>query len=197
MLKNRPALLPLLAVTMSALVLTGCQPGVFAPTDTDAPATTPTATETSPATDEPIDEPMDEPTQAPVETDPAATPLPTTPPVVGALPCSRVLTADQLYAFNPNFAPVERAAAMPPALERVADAGGTVCAFRHVTGSDELVVGALEDAAGFQAPEFEQVGDLGVALAPVGGTVVVVASQYFGSAAEAQEVLDAVAGNFR
>lgn len=183
-------LLPAVIIaSATALALTGCEPGVLAPSESPTPSTSssPTATP-SPSATTPAESP--EPTPAPT-----GSALPTTPPVAGDVPCSQVYTADQLYSFNPNFAPSSDADTLPGAISDIVDAGGTVCAFQHVTGGDRLVVGVLQEAAGFQAPAFETVGDLGVATAPSGGTIVSVASQYFTSEQDAREVLDQVLAN--
>ncbi|WP_425844260.1 hypothetical protein [Agrococcus sp. TSP3-2-1] len=184
-------LLPVAIIaSATALALTGCEPGVFAPSDSPSPSasSSPTASPLPSATATPVESP--EPTPAPT-----GSALPTTPPVAGDVPCSQVYTADQLYAFNPNFAPSSDAGTLPGAISDIVDAGGTVCAYQHVTGGDRLVVAVLQEAAGFQAPAFETVGDLGVATAPSGGTVVSVASQYFASEQDAREVLDQVLAN--
>lgn len=183
-------LLPAVIIaSATALALTGCEPGVLAPSESPTPSasSSPSATP-SPSATTPVESP--EPTPAPT-----GSALPTTPPVAGDVPCSQVYTAEQLYDFNPNFAPSSDAGALPGAISSIVDAGGTVCAYQHVTGGDRLVVGVLQDASGFQAPVFETVGDLGVATAPSGGTVVSVASQYFTSERDARQVLDQVLAN--
>ncbi len=178
----------MIVAAATALALTGCEPGALAPVDSPEPSAT--------ATEQPTESP--DGTQAPVESDePSATESPevTTPPVAGELPCTDILTAEQLYDFNPNFAPTTEQGTLPGAIADIAEAGGTVCAYQHVTGSDRLVVGVLQDAAGFSAPEFEAVGDEGVATLPAGGAVVAAASIYFASADDAQPWLDEVADN--
>jgi hypothetical protein len=187
-------LLPVAIVaSATALALTGCEPGVLAPSESPTPSasSSPTATP-SPAATAPGNTPQPTPEPTPAPTGSA---LPTTPPVAGEVPCSQVYTADQLYAFNPNFAPSSDAGALPGAISDIVDAGGTVCAYQHVTGGDRLVVGVLRDAGGFEAPAFEAVGEMGVVTAPSGGTVVSVASQYFASETDAREVLDQVLEN--
>ncbi|ROR66431.1 hypothetical protein [Agrococcus jenensis] len=193
-------LLPVAVVAAAtALALTGCQPGALAPSESsDAPEPsssaseqpqpqpTPSASETTPGSE------PESPTPTPA---PTGTALPTTPPVAGDLDCSEVYTADQLYEFNPNFAPSSDEGSLPGAIDDVADAGGTVCAYQHVTGMDRLLIGVLTDAAGFAAPAFESVGDMGVATSPQGGAIVAVASQYFDQAQDAQPVIDQVADN--
>lgn len=186
---RQPRLTRLLPVTIvaaaAALALTGCEPGALAPTDSPEPSTSssPQPTEAGGATPQPS------------EPDATETPEVTTPPVAGELPCSSVYTADQLYEFNANFAPSSDAGTLPGAIADIADAGGTVCAYQHVTGPDRLVVGVLPGLGEFDAVEFETVGDEGVASRETDGGVVSVASIYFASAQDAQQVLDQVAAN--
>ena len=172
----------------TGLALTGCVPGVLAPEESPTPTPQPSASPSETPAPEPA--PTEEPTAAPPETA-----LPTTPPIAGELPCDEVYTAEQLYEFNPNFAPSSDEGSLPGAIGDIADAGGTVCAYQHVTGSDRLIVGVLSDATGFAAPEFSTEGDIGIATAPAGGTIVSVASQYFAQLRDAQPVLDQVIEN--
>ncbi|MFA4841095.1 MAG: hypothetical protein WC580_05270 [Agrococcus sp.] len=190
-------LLPVAVVTTAtALVLAGCAPGALAPAESPEPSATateqPTPTPTETETETPTATESPEPSSTPA---PTGTALPTTPPVAGELPCTSVYTADQLYEFNPNFAPSSDEGSLPGAIDDVADAGGTVCAYQHVTGSDRLLIGVLQDASGFAAPAFETVSDMGVAASPQGGTIIAVASQYFATAQDAQLVIDQVADN--
>ncbi len=192
-------LLPVAVVAAAtALALTGCQPGALAPIDSAEPSSSASEQPTTSATPSESEAPSEteslppEPTPTPAPTGSA---LPTTPPVAGDLDCSDVYTADQLYEFNPNFAPSSDEGSLPGAVDDVADAGGTVCAYRHVTGTDRLLIGVLSDAAGFSAPAFETVGAMGVATSPQGGAIVAVASEYFDQAQDAQQVIDQVADN--
>lgn len=184
-------LLPITIVAAATvLALTGCEPGALAPTDSPTPSTNPTVTPDPGETAAPTDEPGE--TEVPGETD---TPEVTTPPVAGELPCTDVFTADQLYAFNPNFAPSSDEGTLPGAVADIAAAGGTVCAYQHVTGSDRLVVAVLQGMGDFDAPGFETVGEIGVASAQVNGAVVSAASIYFVTERDAQPVLDEVIAN--
>jgi hypothetical protein len=176
-----------MVVAATALALTGCgEPGVLAPIDSPEPSTS-TSVEPSPApgaSETPDDSPA-----------PSGSAQPTTPPVAGDLACTDVFTAAQLYDFNPNFAPTADAGDLPGVIADIADAGGTVCAYQHVTGADRLVIGVLEGMGNFSAPEFETVGDEGVATSTNGSAVVAAASIYFGELRDAQPVLDEVAEN--
>lgn len=190
-LRIRRLLPAVIVASATALSLASCgEPGVLAPSE--SPSTTPTASESS----EPSVEPSAAPTES-VEPTPAPTgsALPTTPPVAGELPCSTVYTAEQLYEFNPNFAPSSDEGSLPGAVAEIAAAGGTVCAYQHVTGSDRLLVGVLPEAGGFSAAAFETEGEIGIATSATGGTAVSVASQYFAEARDAQPVLDQVIAN--
>lgn len=172
-----------IVAAFAALALTGCEPGALAPAESpDAPSASVEPSETP--------EPTGTESQAPSET-----PEVTTPPIAGELPCTEVFTLEQLYAFNANFAPSSEEGQLPGAVADIADAGGTVCAYQHVTGSDRLVIGVLQDANSFTAPAFESVGDIGVASARTDGLVVAAASSYFVEARDAQQVLDDVVAN--
>lgn len=187
-------LLPVaLVATATALALTGCEPGALAPNDSEAPS--PSASETDPSSPTPSaseTELPEPPTPTPAPTGSA---LPTTPPVAGDISCTDVYSADQLYEFNPNFAPTAEQGSLPGAIDDVADAGGTVCAYQHVTGADRLLIGVLNDAAGFAAPAFETVAGMGVATSPQNGAIIAVASEYFDTVQDAQQVIDQVADN--
>ncbi|GEK80992.1 hypothetical protein [Agrococcus baldri] len=191
-LRIRRRLLPVTIVAaVTALALTGCEPGVLAPTESPEPSSSPTVTpepseSETPGSGEPTE------TDAPEQ---SGSPEPTTPPVAGELPCTEVFTADQLYDFNPNFAPTSDQGELPGAIGEIADAGGTVCAYQHVTGSDRLVIAVLQDAGGFSGAGFETVGDEGVSTVPSGGTVVAAASIYFASAQDARPYIDEVIAN--
>lgn len=185
-----PRLLPVAIVAAAAaFALTGCEPGALAPQDSALPSASPSASaapsETPGSTDEPIDtEPAD-----------SETPAPTTPPVAGDLACSDIFTAAQLYDFNPNFAPTTQQGELPGATAEIADAGGTVCVYQHVTGSDRLVVAVLQDPATLDYPAFELVGDDGVATSRASNVLISVASIYFASERDAQSVIDQVSSN--
>lgn len=176
-----------IVAAVTALALTGCEPGVLAPTESPVPSTSTTPTATS--------EPSETPTDEPVETEASETPEPTTPPVAGDLACSDLFTAGQLYEFNPNFAPTEQQGQLPGATATIADAGGTVCVYQHVTSSDRLVIAVLQDPGTVDAAAFETVGDEGVATEQASNVLISVASIYFASAADAQPILDQVAAN--
>ena len=178
----------MIVAAATALALTGCEPGALAPAESPEPSSSASGqpTQSPGETTEPGE------TEAPEQTE---TPEVTTPPVAGDLPCSDVFTADQLYEFNPNFAPTTDQGTLPGAIADIADAGGTVCVYQHVTGADRLVIGVLQGLGEFNAPEFETVGDEGVVTVPVDGTIVSAASIYFPSADSAQTVIDQVSGN--
>lgn len=194
-------LLPVAVIAAAtALALTGCAPGALAPTDSPEPSTSVSGQPSETPSETPGDTPSETPdasagpgeTEAPGQTE---TPQVTTPPVAGDLPCSDVFTADQLYDFNPNFAPTSDQGTLPGAVADIAEAGGTVCAYQHVTGADRLVIGVLQGMGSFGAPAFETIGDEGVATVPTEGAVVSAASIYFASARDAQPVTDDVVAN--
>lgn len=193
-----PRLLPVAIVAVAtAFALTGCEPGALAPQDSAVPSGSPSATaapsELPGATDGPADtEPAG---SEPAGSEPAETPAPTTPPVAGDLACSDIFTAAQLYDFNPNFAPTTQQGELPGATAEIADAGGTVCIYQHVTGSDRLVVAVLQDPATLDYPGFEPVGDEGVATSRASNVLISVASIYFASERDAQPIIDQVSSN--
>ncbi|WP_072313018.1 hypothetical protein [Agrococcus sp. Marseille-P2731] len=183
-----PRLLPVAIVAAaSALALTGCEPGALAPTESPSPSTSaqPTPSPSGSA----------EPTPSPSEPAASETAEPTTPPIAGEIACSEVFTADDLYAFNPNFAPTSERGELPGTTADVADAGGTVCAYQHVTGSDRLVIAVLPQAQGTTGPAFETVGEIGVATTLDGEALLSVASEYFVTEQDAAAVLEQVAAN--
>ncbi|MGM1028541.1 MAG: hypothetical protein ACQEWM_01575 [Actinomycetota bacterium] len=194
-----------LVATATALALTGCEPGALAPSVSPEPSSSASEQPTPSSSDSEGEGETASPSATPTETElpespepipaPTGTALPTTPPVAGDISCTDVYTADQLYEFNPNFAPSSDQGSLPGAIDDVADAGGTVCAYQHVTGSDRLLIGVLSDAAGFAAPAFETVSDMGIATSPQDGAIIAVASQYFDTVQDAQQVIDQVADN--
>ncbi|WP_347754156.1 hypothetical protein [Agrococcus sp. ProA11] len=176
-----------IVAAVTAMALTGCEPGALAPTDaaTDSPSAS--------ATSEPIETPGA--TDEPIDAEPEPTVLPTTAPVAGELPCSDVYTADQLYDFNPNFAPSNQQGQLPGAIGEIAEAGGTVCVYEHVTGSDRLLIAVQQDASTSDYPGFETVGDEGIATTLANDALISVASVYFVSEQDARPVVDDVASN--
>ncbi|WP_306231508.1 hypothetical protein [Agrococcus beijingensis] len=194
-LRIRRLLPAVIMASVTALGLAGCgEPGALAPSDSPSPTASASETPDPAASGEPTEsaEPTEsgEPTAAPSETA-----QPTTPPVAGDIPCSTVYTAEQLYEFNPNFAPTGDQGTLPGAVAEIADAGGTVCIYQHVTGSDRLLVGVLRDAGGFSSPTFASEGDIGIATTVTGGTAVSIASEYFAEERDARPVLDQVVAN--
>ncbi|CAM5526148.1 iron ABC transporter ATP-binding protein [Leifsonia shinshuensis] len=76
---------------------------------------------------------------------PAATPTPTptatVPPTPVTLTCDQVLTADQVYAYNPNFSKDPGYAPTAGTLEKqVADWQGVTCAWKNQTSGDVVQI---------------------------------------------------------
>ncbi|WP_413316507.1 hypothetical protein AA0Z99_07665 [Agrococcus sp. 1P02AA] len=183
-------LLPVAIVAAAAAVaLTGCEPGALAPTDSPTPSSSAQPTPSAGGSAEPT------PTPTPSEPAGSEPAEPTTPPVAGEIACSEVFTADDLYAFNPNFAPTGERGELPGTTADIADAGGTVCAYQHVTGPDRLVIAVLPQAQGATGPTFEAVGEVGVATTLDGDALLSVASEYFVTEQDAATVLEQVAAN--
>lgn len=120
-----------LVAAASVALLSGCTGATPAPPTASTPATAPPATEA--------------PTTTPEPTEPAE------PPIPFEVACDVLLTADQLYAFNPNFGtdPGYRpqAAVIVTAVEEDA---GTACGYLNQTSGDviEIAVAAPTEAAG-------------------------------------------------
>ena len=69
------------------------------------------------------------------------TPSPTAPPTPVTLTCDQVVTADQLYAFNPNFSTDPGYAPAAGTLEKqIADWKGVTCAWKNQTSGDVIQV---------------------------------------------------------
>ena len=121
----------LLAVAVAAgiaasAVLSGCTPSA-------KPAEGPTATATGKSTASAV---------------PTATPTPTDPPTPVGLTCQQIVTADQLYAFNPNFGDDPGYAPKAGSLEKkIADWQGVACAWKNQTSSDVIEVAVAKPPA--------------------------------------------------
>ncbi|RZS67824.1 hypothetical protein EV187_0245 [Agromyces ramosus] len=125
--RTRSIGLALLAAASVAL-LAGCAPDAAPPTGTAAPTA-----------------PPDAPTAAPAPTETAE------PPTPFEVSCDALLTADQLYTFNPNFGTdpaYEPAAANVVAL--VEEDAGTACGYLNQSSGEviEVAVATPTEAAG-------------------------------------------------
>ncbi|WP_431220669.1 iron ABC transporter ATP-binding protein [Leifsonia xyli] len=113
---------------VAAVALTGCTPSA-------APAPSPTASRTAGASASPTKVPL------PVVT-------PTTPPTPVGLTCDQVLTADQVYAFNPNFGADPGYAPKAGSLEeKIADWQGVACGWLNQTSGDVVQVAVAKPPA--------------------------------------------------
>ena len=125
--RTRSAGLALLAAASVAL-LSGCSPEAAEPTETAAPTAAP-----------------ESPTAAPEPTETAEPPLPF------EISCDALVTADQLYAFNPNFG-------TDPAFEPtssdvialVEEDAGTACGYLNQSSGEVIEIGVATptEAAG-------------------------------------------------
>lgn len=107
----------LATVLATATALAGCAP---TPASTAKPSTSTSANPSSSSTPQP-----------------SATP--TDPPTPVSLACDQLVTADQMYAFNPNFGVAPDYAPAQGSLQRqIADWKGTTCAWQNQT-SDEII----------------------------------------------------------
>ena len=109
-----------LAAASSALLLAGCTlPGA-------APADGPAASDTA----------------APGGSEaPVPTPEPTEEPIPFDIACDALLTADQVYAFNPNFGTAAGYEPEGRGIEQVVEAQGTACGWSNQTSGDVIEVG--------------------------------------------------------
>lgn len=182
-------------LTAGPLLLTGCTPETPAP---NGPSGSASAT---PGSGSPT----------PTET------LPEQPDLGEAAPeCAEVLSADDVYAFNPNYSAV--AAPTPAAgspFAEAADLGGRVCRWSNDTNASPVdaavtIPGSTdlervkEDAASSSTPAtglggdeayFDVVDGAGVAQVFAGDHWVVVSSPFFGDASDARELVAPILAN--
>jgi hypothetical protein len=109
-----------LAAASTALLLGGCTlPGA-------APADGPAASDTA----------------APGGSEaPVPTPEPTEEPIPFDIACDALLTADQVYAFNPNFGTAAGYEPEGRGIEQVVEAQGTACGWSNQTSGEVIEVG--------------------------------------------------------
>ncbi|WP_162924907.1 iron ABC transporter ATP-binding protein [Mycetocola zhujimingii] len=123
----------IVAVSVGAVVLTGCTPG--AESTSSATATPkPTSSETS------------EPTSTPSETTPASDAPVVSQPIDAS--CGDLVSADDIYNYNPNFTLVEDAAPNPDTKPgQIAGMNGLTCQWVHNTSKDtvDIAVAKLSD----------------------------------------------------
>jgi hypothetical protein len=148
--------------------------------------------------------------------DPTAT-VPEQPDLGEAAPeCTEVLSADDVYAYNPNYSAV--AAPTPAAgstLAEAADLGGRLCRWSNDTNSAPVDVAVTipgsEDfdrveeeasSSGTPAPDlggdaafFDVVDGAGVAQVFAGDHWIVVSSPFFGEASDAGEIVGPILAN--
>lgn len=193
--RTRPAGLALL-VAASAALLAGCAPEAAEPTGTAAATTAPASPSASP-----------EPTET------------AEPPVPFDIACDALLTADQLYAFNPNVGadPAYQPSGGDVAVAVDEDAG-TACGYLNQTSGEviEVAVATPTDAAGearrneaaltskpvptYGTPPdiegyFVQAGGTGEAQVFHGSYWIVIQSPALFEPGDAQQLVAAVLGN--
>ncbi|WP_353988281.1 hypothetical protein [Ruicaihuangia caeni] len=195
------------AVTGALLVsglLAGCAPTAEGPqpSGTAGPPPTPTASQepTAPASPAPT---------------PSSTPEPSTPLAIG---CNDLLSLQAVYDFNPNYggAPDYSPASGTSAAEAVARQG-TACGWMNQTSGDTFEVavskpsaadlarltaaassaGARAQVSGAQGAWFMERAGQGEIVAQVGDVWLVVASEGFMSAGDAEQLATAAARPFR
>jgi hypothetical protein len=111
---------------LASATLAGCTP-------TPTPSKTPSASATA--------------TTAPTAS-PTAVATPTTPPTPVGITCEQVLTADQVYAFNPNFGVDPGYKPADGSLEKkIADWKGVACAWKNQTSGDVIQIAIAKPPA--------------------------------------------------
>ncbi|GAA1841358.1 iron ABC transporter ATP-binding protein [Agromyces salentinus] len=126
----RPVAAAVVLVAASAVLFSGCTAGDPQPTSTAAPQPgTPGSTEGAQ-------------TPAPVPTETAE------PAVPFEISCDALLTADQLYAFNPNFgADPAHVPAARPVVAVVEEQAGTACGYLNQTSAEVIEVAVATPSA--------------------------------------------------
>jgi hypothetical protein len=181
-----------------ALLLSGCAPEP-GPTPSGGPSASPSSS--APGAESP---------------DPTAT-VPAQPDLGEAAPeCADILSADDVYAYNPNYSAVS--APTPSAgssLANAAELGGRLCRWSNDTnaapidvavtipGSEDFDrVEADASSSGTPAPDlggdsafFDVVDGAGVAQVFAGDHWIVVSSPFFGEASDAGEIIAPILAN--
>lgn len=111
-----------LAAVSAAILLAGCTLPGAAPTPSDGPAASGTEAPSG--------------SEAPVPT-----PEPTEEPIPFEISCDALLTADQVYAFNPNFGTAPGYEPEGRGIEQVVEAQGTACGWSNQTSGEVIEVG--------------------------------------------------------
>lgn len=187
-----------LAAAASVLLLTACAAGTPEPSASAAP---PTASENPAATSEAT-----------------AAPEPTEEPVPFEVPCDAILTAQDLYDFNPNYGPDPGFAPSSAGVLGIVEESGTACGLLNQTSGEVIEVGvatpppgALESrmnaAAVTSSPVptygtppdvegyFVQAGGTGEAQVFTGGYWIVLDSAALFEPGDAQQLVTAILGN--
>jgi hypothetical protein len=111
-----------LTAASTAILLAGCTLPGAAPAPSDGPAAS--GTESPGGSEAPV-----------------ATPEPTEEPIPFEIACDALLTADQVYAFNPNFGTAPGYEPEARGVEQVVDAQGTACGWSNQTSGEVVEVG--------------------------------------------------------
>lgn len=79
---------------------------------------------------------------------PTPTPTPTDPPTPVTLSCDQLVTADQLYAYNPNLGPAQDYSPKDDSLQKtIADWKGVTCAWQNQTSGDIIQIAVAQPPA--------------------------------------------------
>lgn len=124
--RTRSGLIALVPLAIVASVLSGCATPDASPTKT--PSATPTSSETS---------------------EPSATPTPTPTPTVAPIGfgCDTVLSADDIYAFNPNYGVAPDHSPSTGAIADAAALGGVACAWSNQTSGEVIEVAVAKPSS--------------------------------------------------
>ncbi|WP_400993804.1 iron ABC transporter ATP-binding protein [Agromyces sp. GXQ0307] len=142
----RSVTLAVVGASAFALLLSGCTDPAGAPSETTAPPTAGgTATATAPA-------------------EPTVEPEPTEEPIPFEVACDTILTAEQVYEFNPNYGTAPDYSPTAATVSDVVAASGTACGWSNQTSGDIIEVGV----ATLPEHAYElQVGDAAMRSNPV------------------------------
>ncbi|MCD1571830.1 iron ABC transporter ATP-binding protein [Agromyces mediolanus] len=123
-IRSRTAVAAAFVAAAAVAALAGCAGD--APAPTGSPSSTPTATDAAPSE--------------------SPTPTATETPTPFAADCDTLITAEQIYAFNPNFGLQDGFEPSSADVTATVDAGGTACGWLNQTSGDPIQLGVATPA---------------------------------------------------
>lgn len=185
------ALLPAALLAAAALGLTGCQAGLLAPTESESATPSASNDVEAPSTEQP------EPSASEGEPSEAPSQSPVSPGEAVDFTCEEAFTLQQLYDFDPNFALADDPGIpLPAAFELIADNGGLVCAYSHVTSGALMLIGVGPAGTDYsEGSTYTNDGNIGVEYRQTESYGIAAGSTYFGSEGDAVPILDQVEAN--